>query len=172
MRSFRLLSPVLLTLVLAACAPDPEPVPPAGDAAGVADKATAEAPADPLLAGTDASAVVRHEARDPDGFDRKAFAGSFAGILPCADCPGIEMQLEIDADGGFLLRETYQERDTSVGTRGTWTVAADGQRLLLDPDAKEKDDRAFRIVSSDELRLLGSEGQAIDSALNYSLRRH
>ena len=46
-----------------------------------------------------------------------------------------------------------------------------GQRLLLDPDSKDEPDRLFQIVSRDELRMLDSDGQPVDSPLNYSLRR-
>ena len=156
-----------LALVLAACKPAADPVP--------ADAAPAEAPAVPVesgsVAGTDATAVVDHERPDPAGFDRKAFAGSFAGTVPCADCPGIETHLAIDADGTFELDETYQDRNSSSQTTGTWTIDADGKRLLLDPDAKDAADRHFEIVSKDEIRMLDVDGNPIASELNYSLRR-
>ena len=171
MRLFHCLTPAVLALALAACAPDSATAPDPGTTTEAA-KSTEAAAADPMLEGSDASAVVRHDPRDPAGFDRKAFAGRFAGILPCADCPGIEMQLEIAADGTFALRETYQERGTTTETRGTWTVDEAGMRLLLDPDTKEDADRAFTIVSRDEVRALDPAGQPVDSTLNYSLRRN
>lgn len=168
--SHRPLFPTLLLacLMASACQADrsvPEPTAP--DAAAPAK----DAPAAPGTDGTDASAVVHHESADPAGFDRKAFAGDFAGTLPCADCPGIEMQLAIDPDGSFVLDETYQERDASFETRGTWTVEDQGRRLRLDPDSKDEPDRLFQVVSRDELRMLDSDGQPVDSPLNYSLRR-
>ena len=160
-----------LALALAACKPAAEPA--AEPAAAPA--ATAEAPAAPVesgsVAGTDATAVVHHDQPDPAGFDRKAFAGAFAGIVPCADCPGIETRLAIRADGTFTLDETYQERGAGSRTTGTWTLHADGRRLLLDPDAKDAADRRFEIMSKDEIRMLGADGSPIASELNYSLRR-
>lgn len=161
-----LLLPVLAGL-LAACQPS-------GPVADKADAAPSEAAATSPSAteGTDAIAVVHHDRGDPAGFDRKAFAGAFAGVLPCADCPGIEVQLQIEADGRFSLRETYQERDTAVDTRGTWNVDDAGRQLLLDPDTKEDADRHFAIVSRDELRMLDTGGQPIDAPFNLSLRRH
>lgn len=155
-----------LALAIAACKPAADPAP---------NAAPAEAPAVPVesgsVAGTDATAVVNHDRPDPAGFDRKAFAGTFAGTVPCADCPGIETHLTIDADGTFRLGETYQERDGSSETTGTWTIDAGGKRLLLDPDTKDADDRHFEIVSKDEVRMLDSEGNPIASEHNYSLRR-
>lgn len=156
-----------LALALAACKPAAEPA--------ATSAATPEAPTAPVesgsVVGTDATAVVNHDQPDPAGFDRKAFAGSFAGTVPCADCPGIETHLAIDADGTFELDETYQDRDAGVRTTGTWTIDADGKRLLLDPDTKDAADRHFEIVSKDEIRMLGADGSRIASELNYSLRR-
>lgn len=159
---------ILLALALAACRPAAEP---AQDAQAIAtESAAAPAQTDPL-AGTDATAVVHHAAVDPAGFDRKAFAGRFSGTLPCADCPGIDMHVEIDADGTFRASETYQDRDTTIETTGTWTIDADGRRLQFDPDRKDDADRWFGIVSKDEIRMLDSDGNPVQSELNYSLRR-
>ena len=156
-----------LALALAACKPAAEPAP--------APAAPAEAPAVPTesgsVAGTDATAVVHHDRPDPAGFDRKAFAGTFSGTVPCADCPGIDTRLEIRADGTFRLSETYQDRDGTADTAGTWTIDADGKRLQLDPDSKDGADRWFEIVSKDEIRQLDTEGKPIESTLNYSLSR-
>ena len=156
-----------LALALAACKPAAEPAP--------APATTAEAPATPVesgsVVGIDATAVVNHDRPDPAGFDRKAFAGRFAGTVPCADCPGIDTHLAINADGTFTLEETYRDRGAGHKSTGTWTIEADGKRLLLDPDTKDAADRHFEIVSKDEVRMLDTEGKPIASELNYSLRR-
>lgn len=155
-----------LACALAACRPDPEPSPePAPEPVAAAPASTA------ALAGTDATAVVHHAPQDPAGFDRKAFAGAFAGTLPCADCPGIDTSVRIDDDGTFRLTETWRDRDTRTETAGTWTVDADGTRLQLDPDSKEAADRWFEIVSRDEIRMLDTNGEAIAGTPNTSLRR-
>ena len=169
MRSFRRLPPVMLVLALAACTPEPTPAPPAAEDADKAAQTAEALPADPLLAGTDASAVGRHEAADPEGFDRKAFAGRFAGILPCADCPGIETSLGIQAGGTYALSETRRGGE-AVHSTGTWTVQDDGAGLLLDPDSKEAADRRFERVSRDEIRAVDGSGDAAAGA-NTSLRR-
>ena len=165
----RLAAPLVLlplAFALAACKPAADSTPAA---------APVEAPAVPAesgsVAGTDATAVVRHDQPDPAGFDRKAFAGTFAGTVPCADCPGIDTHLAINADGTFTLEETYRDRGAGHKSTGTWTIEADGKRLLLDPDTKDAADRHFEIVSKDEVRMLDTEGKPIASELNYSLRR-
>ena len=174
MRSSRLLVPLSLPLAfalvfaLAACAPEPDPATAPATTAKAVGPAVA---ADPLLAGTDASAVVRHDAADPAGFDRKAFGGTFAGILPCEDCPGLQTSLEIRADGTFSQAEVRTGGD-AVHTTGTWTVDGDGRQLLLDPDSKQADDRRFAIVSRDEIRLLDAAGGPLAGDANASLRRN
>lgn len=158
-----------LALALAACKPAAEPAADAApaDAADSVQDDTAKA----AVAGTDATAVVHNAPSDPAGFDRKAFAGTFAGTLPCADCPGIDTRLDIAADGTFTLSETYQDRDTTSEARGTWTIDAAGKQLLLDPETKDGTDRHFELVSKDELRALDTAGEPIDSTHNLSLRR-
>lgn len=108
----------------------------------------------------------------PTAFDPVAFAGTFSGTLPCADCPGIDTRLELLGDGNFKLTETYQERkgDPSV-LDGSWTAEEEGKRVRLDPNSKSDQDRLYEIVSNDEIRQLDGEGKAIDSQLPYNLKR-
>lgn len=105
-------------------------------------------------------------------FDVKAFAGLYAGILPCADCPGIDTSIAFTPEGAYSMSETYQgDGGGSLVTKGTWTVREDGKTVLLDPEDKEERDRWYQIVSASELRALDGDGKAIDSQLDYSLRR-
>ncbi len=105
-------------------------------------------------------------------FDIKAFAGLYAGIVPCADCPGIDTSIAFTPEGTYSMSETYQEEGGgSFVTKGTWTVREDGKTVLLDPEDKEERDRWYEVVSATELRALDMEGKAIDSKLDYSLRR-
>lgn len=137
-------------------------------------------PPEPAVEATDEAAEAASEAAAPvaepiQPIDTKALPGSFAGTLPCASCPGIDTRLELAADGTFQLNERYlDEAEGDFSLSGTWTVEgepAEGERLRLDPDSKSDDDRLYRLLSLDELRRLDAEGQDIDSALDYSLRR-
>ncbi|AWV07031.1 copper resistance protein NlpE [Marilutibacter maris] len=159
MRRFPLiLAATTATLLLAACQKQPEPA--------------AEAAAEPAPA---AEAVAPPATETVAPIDTKALPGVFAGTLPCASCPGIDTRLELMADGTFKLDEHYQDQaDGDFELGGTWTVEgepATGESLRLDPNSKRDDDRLYRLVSVDELRLLDIEGQDIDSTLDYGLRR-
>lgn len=139
-----------------------------------AAKAPAEATPAPEAAPAPAAEPAPAPAADaaPAAFDAAAFAGTFSGTLPCADCSGIDTQLELKADGSYALGETYQgKKDGAFKDDGTWTAEDDGKRVRLDPNSKSEDDRLFEIVSKDEIRLLDTEGKKIDSQLDYSLKR-
>lgn len=106
------------------------------------------------------------------GFDVAAFAGSFSGTLPCADCSGIDTKIEFKADGSYAVEETYQgKKDGAFKGDGTWTAEEDGKRLRLDPNSKTDSDRLFEVVSHEEIRQLDTEGKAIESQANLSLKR-
>jgi copper homeostasis protein (lipoprotein) len=106
------------------------------------------------------------------GFDVAAFAGSFSGTLPCADCSGIDTKIEFKADGSYAIDETYQgKKDGAAKGDGTWTAEEDGKRLRLDPNSKTDPDRLFEVVSHEEIRQLDTEGKAIASQANLSLKR-
>ena len=161
-----------MTVALAACKPAADAPADAATAAPAAEPAAeTAAPTDPALAGTDVAAVLHHVPQDPATFDRKAFAGSFTGTLPCADCPGIDTRVDVDANGSFRLTESYQGSDVRRESSGTWVIDADGNRLQFDPDTKDDADRWFEIVSNNEIRILDTQGQPIESAFNHSLRR-
>ena len=141
--------------------------------AGCKPQAPAERPAPAAeTAATAQPAPAADEARPKAAFDAKAFAGTFAGTLPCADCPGIDTRLELAADGTYTITESYQERSApALKGDGTWTVEDDSRRLRLDPNSKSDNDRLFAILSQDEIRQLDLEGKPIDSTLPYNLRR-
>ncbi|HEU4774937.1 MAG TPA: copper resistance protein NlpE, partial [Lysobacter sp.] len=106
---------------LAACTQkDAAPAAPATDASAVAPADAGPAPADVVPSG---------QAPDSD-FDQRAFAGTFTGTLPCADCPGIDVTLTLQGDGTYRISNVYQERpDSAWGIDGHWTVEADNTAI-------------------------------------------
>lgn len=158
-----LLALALATLAVAGCKREAAaPTAPAADAAPAEE--TKNAVISQVDHGSPSSAAP--------GFDAKAFAGSYAGILPCADCPGIDTTIVFVPEGGYTLSEIYQDGDgSSFVTKGTWAVKEDGKTVQLDPEDKEERDRWYEVVSATELRALDSEGKPIEGKLDYSLRR-
>ena len=50
------------------------------------------------------------------------YTGTYTGVLPAADCPGIEVRLTLGDDGRYTLDEQYIDRDTRFHTAGRYTV--------------------------------------------------
>jgi copper homeostasis protein (lipoprotein) len=111
-----------------------------------------------------------------------ALSKTYSGLLPCADCEGIQTELILSqsglsvAEGTFVLKETYLgEKDGVVQSTGLWTTLrgtatdANATVVQLNPN-KLSDVRYFLKVSDTEIKLLDKNQQEIDSALNYTLK--
>lgn len=160
-----LLAIALSCFAVAGCKREPE-APPAPAAAPAA------APTEAIKSAVISEVDHNSPASAAPAFDVKAFAGTYGGTLPCADCPGIDTSIAFTPEGGYTMSEVYQDStDSSFATKGTWTVKEDGKTLLLDPEDKEEYDHWYEVVSPTELRALDKEGKPIDSKLDYSLRR-
>jgi copper homeostasis protein (lipoprotein) len=95
----------------------------------------------------------------------------FSGLLPCADCPGIRYELDLRQGNIYFLRMTYLDpgHDRSYDDIGTWSMASDLHTLAL--RGSRLSPLLFSILNSKTLRKLDSEGQQIESELNYNLNR-
>jgi uncharacterized lipoprotein YbaY/uncharacterized lipoprotein NlpE involved in copper resistance len=96
---------------------------------------------------------------------------SFAGVLPCADCEGIESHLDLFPDGAYFLHDAYLGKpgDRSYDDVGTWAPASDGITLALKGGREAP--VFYSIEDADTLRKLDLAGQRIESRLNYDLKR-
>tara|TARA_R110002049_G_scaffold308492_1_gene512692 strand:+ start:3804 stop:4601 length:798 start_codon:yes stop_codon:yes gene_type:complete len=95
---------------------------------------------------------------------------TFRGTLPCADCPGIDYHLNLFQDGSYYLRTRYRDRTGGpFDGIGRFLVSSDGALVSLHGGREA----ALRFVIEDKasLRLMGMDGNAILSELNYSLQR-
>jgi len=103
----------------------------------------------------------------------EAMQQSYKGVLPCADCSGIETSLFLQQDGTYILREVYQvkpKEDQAFAQYGKWARTAD--KLVLTEANGEK--RYFRPVG-DNLEMLDIHGDPIQSktphlAMHYQLQ--
>lgn len=92
---------------------------------------------------------------------------SWRGILPCADCEGIETSLFLEKDGTWVMNERYQgvtREPSSFGSYGTWARTA--EKLVL---TDSKGEKSYYRAKGDKLEMLDSEGNPIVSSLNYTL---
>lgn len=92
---------------------------------------------------------------------------SWRGILPCADCEGIETTLFLNQDGTWIMNERYLRSlkgAVVLGSRGRWARTA--EKLVLTDDKGNK--RYFR-AKGDKLDLQRPDGKPLISAHSYAL---
>ena len=108
----------------------------------------------------------------------RAFPGqlpaSFSGTLPCADCPGLTLVVELYPGQVVVHRMRYAERGKEGGAldydaMGRWRLTDDGRRLVL--HVGREGPVQFEVTGPDAIDLLGVEGQRIESPFNHTLRR-
>ncbi|MFI5182012.1 MAG: copper resistance protein NlpE N-terminal domain-containing protein [Thermoanaerobaculia bacterium] len=92
---------------------------------------------------------------------------AYTGTIPCADCPGIKVTLNLLTDGTYLLRQEYLERKSLFVDVGRWAIER-GKLTLL--GSGEKPDY-FRVVSPTTIRKLDADGREIPGGQNFDLPR-
>ena len=105
-----------------------------------------------------------------DDFDR-----TWLGVLPCADCDGIQTRLQLRRDGGrqtYALEETYLGADgEAVFTQaGQWVrVDGDDGAFRLDPDSPAS--RRYALRPDGSLDQLDRRGEPLQPEGQYRLQR-
>ena len=113
-----------------------------------------------VLIGCHTSRAVREETLLP-------MAQSYRGVLPCADCAGIDTSLFLQGDGSFILQQNYQTDrpgNTLFATYGQWARTAD--KLVLTNTGGEK--LYFRPLDKG-LEMLDANGTPVVSSHSYRL---
>lgn len=112
------------------------------------------------------SVVDKHTSRISLDWD-----GTYAGILPCANCEGIETFLTLSVEGTFVLRTRYLGKDDQMFTEQGSFVWEDNGNVIRLQDMAHGPDRYH--VAENLLFQLDLQGEAITGNLAdlYSLRR-
>ncbi len=88
--------------------------------------------------------------------------GTYKGILPCADCPGIETTVVLNSDDTFSYRTKYQDRNLQTADKGK-IMWHDNDNVVhlkgTEIDLKYK-------VGENQLIQLDTEGKEITTALS------
>ncbi|MEL4427801.1 copper resistance protein NlpE [Shewanella indica] len=93
--------------------------------------------------------------------------GSYKGLLPCADCSGIETTLTLKEDNSYRLQQVYQGKDESIFSEtGKFTWDGSGSKITLEDGSKY-------LVGENQLFMLDREGNRITGSLadNYRLNK-
>ena len=98
------------------------------------------------------------------------YQGTYTGTLPAADCPGIEVRLELKPDGTYTQHLKYIDRDTEFDEKGTYTVKENLLTLTLSDGGQPE----YYKVEENRVRRLDAEKQPVTGALaeNYVLQKN
>ncbi|MCO6495316.1 MAG: copper resistance protein NlpE N-terminal domain-containing protein [Bacteroidetes bacterium] len=93
------------------------------------------------------------------------WAGSYFGILPCADCEGIATELTIDSNKNYTLINSYLGKETSVADtiKGTFSWQ-NGSIIHLEGIDKNERSPLFK-VEENQLRYLDKDGNEVEGEL-------
>ena len=85
---------------------------------------------------------------------------TFTGTLPCADCPGIRVELTLLANSSYSLKRTFEGQSRRVEEEsGSWGYSSDRIVLIL----KGASDRWswFAVRGADVLRAVDARGESL-----------
>lgn len=88
------------------------------------------------------------------------YEGTYKGVFPAADCPGIETTLTLNPDKTFSLHSVYIDRDSSFDEKGTYTLK--DNLLTLNEEGGEL---SYYKVEENHLRKLTMDKQEITGEL-------
>ncbi|WP_337167590.1 envelope stress response activation lipoprotein NlpE [Xenorhabdus bovienii] len=91
----------------------------------------------------------------------------FTGVVPCADCTGIETTLQLSSDGSYILGQIYLEAKNEENTffeTGHWIKS--GKKIDL---THEDGKKSYYQMKGENLVMLDIDGEPIQSNFNYEL---
>src|SRR5215469_14648611 len=88
------------------------------------------------------------------------WAGTYEGVLPCADCPGTKVRLTLNYDGSYgLVTHAQGSQNAEKSVSGVFTWQPSGNAITLD----ERGGRQQFSVGEGRLTVLRPEGGASQS---------
>lgn len=142
-------------------------------AAGCNQKSSSDLPSDSRSAAAPAAspAATPKEATPDNSMTSLDWAGVYSGIVPCADCEGIETTITLNSDRTYIRQTKYLGRDDKIfEQKGAFTWDQDGGKIQLQ-DAVGGPDRY--LVGENALIQLDKDGNRItgEMADKYILRK-
>jgi copper homeostasis protein (lipoprotein) len=101
------------------------------------------------------------------------WAGVYQGVLPCADCEGIETQIRLREDLTYEMRTIYLGKDAKAfASTGAFQWDDTGNRIILDVKDDTRESNFFH-VGENVLFKLDKDGTRIEGNLaeNYILEK-
>jgi len=98
------------------------------------------------------------------------FSGKWSNVIPCADCPGIEINIYLNTDSTFIENMKYLERNSSFSDTGRWSLS---NKLITISFPGKSTKIFYRIKSDSVIAILDGNKKEIKGALskNYHLKK-
>ncbi len=102
----------------------------------------------------------------PPGYENVSaeLAGMYKGVLPCADCEGIETVLVLNTDNTYLLKTTYLGKADATATENTGIMRWNPEKSFIVLGGLENAPNKFA-VGENKLTQLDMEGNPITGNL-------
>jgi len=117
------------------------------------------------------NSVVEGDLSSQNSQNSLVWAGTYMGVVPCADCTGIETRVTLNRDGTYAMVLRYIDRDGIFETKGSFVWNEAGSAVIL-TDSKDKTVTKYA-VGENKLTQLDKEGKVISGTLsnNYVLAK-
>jgi len=90
------------------------------------------------------------------------WGGTYRGIVPCADCPGIKTEIILYEDLNYTLSRQYIDQSDSVFTeKGSFSWNEAGSQITLNTPGGEPGGRHF-FVGENTLVMLDASGNRVE----------
>jgi len=99
------------------------------------------------------------------GCSKSKLSGTYEGILPAADGPGLQTLITFNSDGTFYMKETFLESDVEPRiTNGKWILNGDIITFTAGDYKFE-----YKLISEKEIRWAPGGEEITGTDLNWSL---
>ncbi|MDR1758183.1 MAG: copper resistance protein NlpE [Bacteroidales bacterium] len=100
-----------------------------------------------------------------------AWAGTYEGTLPCADCQGIETRLKLNADGSYAMLQHYIDKEGDFLSEGNIEWEPDKNIFMLQNTADKS--TVYFLAGENTMTWLDQNRQIIDGtfAEQYVLKK-
>ncbi len=91
--------------------------------------------------------------------------GTYHGVLPCADCAGIEISVKLRNDLTYVVRSRYEGKSEEIyHTQGVFVWSEDGSTISLNTDEEPEEPTQYQ-VGENRLFMLDRDGKRITGDL-------
>lgn len=92
------------------------------------------------------------------------YQGTYKGVFPCADCPGIEIELTLHDDNTYTMKSSYMDRsEEPIQQTGSYSV--EGNLLKLRANSMGLSMPEYYKVEENRLRRLNADKQPVTGEL-------